>query len=101
MTATPRVTKTQMRKALEIVAAWMGSKEGTTALPTGPDAARRGIGPDLVPDWDWSGRPTPTVILEANWDWTFSASSELQAEFTKIGLWAEPYSSFALSLYRD
>lgn len=102
-----KVTKTQAEKALAIVAEWLGSQgygpvEGGPA-PTGPEAAAAALGPELKMAWDWpSGGPTPTVILEGGpYEWALSVSSQRAKEFAKVGVFAEPYSGWALCLYRE
>ena len=105
---TKKVTKRQAEKALAIVAQWMGKQgygptEGSPA-PTGPEAAYRGEGPELKMDWDWPGKPTPTIILEGGpdeWALTVSMNTETVAKFKAAGVYAEPYSSWALCLYRE
>lgn len=69
--------------------------------PTGPDAAARGIGPMLAPEWDWpSAGPTPTILLEGGpYDWAIDASFELAEKFRELGIFAEPYAGYALCLY--
>lgn len=104
--AARRVTKTQQAKTLALVAAWMG-KHGMTddgsPAPTGKDAAYQALGPMLVPDWDWpSGGPTPTILTGGMDDWAYEVSGDIAfCEATKrLGVFAEPYASYALSLYR-
>jgi hypothetical protein len=99
-----KVTKRQQQKALAAVAEWLGPQMGYKgSAPTGDDAAYRGYGPALNPAWDWpSAGPTPTIILESGYapdDWAVVASYELVAQFDRIGVFAEPYSSYALCLY--
>lgn len=91
----------QQKAALNIIAAWMGPKMGYPgSAPTGREAAYKGIGPELVPDWDWSGTPTPTILLEGGpHDWAIIASGEVCAQMDAIGVFCEPYSGWALSLY--
>lgn len=101
-----KLTTEQQESALRIVAAWMGRAGGTddgSPVPTGNDAASRGIGPVLVPEWDWpmSG-PTPTVILEGGpYDWAIRVSCDERIidEMLEVGVWCEAYASYALCLY--
>ncbi len=73
--------------------------------PTGHEAAYAGEGPELNMAWDWpSGGATPTIILEGGpYDWatTVSLNTEMVAKFKAAGIYAEPYSSWALCLYRE
>lgn len=99
------LTKTQRRKSLAVVAAWMG-KQGLTEdgrpAPTGKDAAYQGLGPELRENWDWPSTPTDTIILEGGLDdWAYRAGAQLADEFAAIGIYSEPYASYALCLYRD
>lgn len=130
MTTTTKLSPAKQLKALNLIAQWMGKKGYGTPItcgrcepcelgaediycenlkfgpaPTGPDAAANGLGPQLVPDWDWpSGGPTPTILLEGGPDdWAVRAAGDpdLVREFRKLGIFAEPYASYALCLYRD
>lgn len=98
-----RVTKRQQEQALRAVAAWLGPRMGHSGpAPTGPDAAHRGSGPMLIPDWDWPSVPTPTIILEGGpHDWAVYAPQDetVRKTFDRIGVWAEPYAGYALCLY--
>lgn len=123
-----KVTKRQQEKALKVVAEWMGQHgwgepkgcgacehcrednalycENVTfgPAPTGEFAARNGLGPQLISDWDWPGKPTPTIILEGGpEDWAIRVAGETEtvAAFRAAGVFAEPYASYALCLYRD
>lgn len=74
------------------------------SAPTGDDAAYRALGPALNREWDWpSGGPTPTILLEGGpYDWAIDVSldDEMIEKFREIGVFAEPYSGWALCLYR-
>lgn len=102
-TRTPAVlTHTQQDKALTIVAAWLGPYLGHVGpAPTGRYAADHGLGPVLVRDWDWPTTPTPTVILEGGDGWAavIGGDPSVVAALATIGVFAEPYSSYALCLY--
>lgn len=70
--------------------------------PTGRDAAYVGMGPELRMDWDWPGRPTPSVILEGGpEEWAIVCCSWVQDRLyeRKIPVFVEPYFSFVLCLY--
>lgn len=99
-----KVTKAQQRVALAAVAAWLGPRMGYDGpAPTGEDAAYRGEGPMLNPEWDWpSGGPTPTILLEGGpEDWAIWASADegVREALRKVGAWSEPYASYALCIY--
>jgi hypothetical protein len=122
-----KLSKSKQEKALAIVADWMKTQGYGTAIgcgqcadcqrdpifcenvtfgpaPTGEQAARQGLGPMLRSDWDWPGKPTPTIILEGgpeDWAIRVAGSIEAVAAFRKLGIFAEPYSSWALCLYVD
>lgn len=103
--ATKKLTKTQQKKALAIVAEWMGTKgygdEYGGPAPTGPEAAFYGTGPELREGWTWPSTPTDTIILEGGpYDWAIDVSWERADEFKDIGLYVEPYAGYALCLYR-
>ena len=51
--------------------------------------------------WDWSGRPTPTLLTEGVCD-AVALAYWLQPKIDAAGIpvWVEPYSGYALSLYR-
>ncbi len=94
-----KVTKAQAEKALREVARQLSAKRGGYPVPTGPDAAYHGDGPELRMDWNWSGTPTPTILLESSAfsEWTFEIDTVKVGAVA--GVFAEPYSSYALSLY--
>jgi hypothetical protein len=103
-TKTRRVTKKQAEAVLQQVAEWLG-KQGygqeidgkyIPVAPTGPDAARHALGPDLVMNWDWPGQPTPSIILEGGpYDWA------IEVPINVPGVWTEPYAGYALCIYRE
>lgn len=129
-----KVTQKQADFVLKEVAKWLGDKgmgepkcperrtlgrymthedDGSMCLdctfgpaPTGPEAAYKGIGPELRMDWDYPGTPTPTVILESGYapeDWAIRCCYDVQKalDAKEIPVMVEPYFSFALSMYRD
>jgi len=125
MTTAATLSPEQQKSALDMVAAWLGSRMGywdgcgkagcpdcasgngdmcrdgqPVAAPTGQSAADAGRGPYLNPEWDWPGSPTPTIILEGGpYDWATEACDALADDMAKIGVFAEPYSGWALCLY--
>lgn len=110
--STQTLTAEQQEQALAIVAEWLGPRMGHDGpAPTGKEAAHRAEGPMLVPDWEsfsyrdgraYVGEPTPTILLEGGpYEWGVEASldDEVVAKMRKIGVHAEPYNSWNLSLY--
>lgn len=93
-----KVTREQAEKALREVARQLTEMNGFPVL-TGRDAAHHGDGPELRMDWNWSGTPTPTILLESSSfpEWTFEIDTVKVGAVA--GVFAEPYSSYALSLY--
>ena len=66
--------------------------------PTGPDAAYRGLGPELNMDWDG----TPTILLEGGPEyWSSECCFWVQERLdaARVPLFVEPYASYALSIY--
>lgn len=106
-TKTRKVTKTQGERVLKAVAAWMGRQgygpELGQPVPTGEDAAYRGLGPMLNMEWSWpSNGPTPTVILEGGpYDWAVEVGWDPQFQADTKGIYTEPYSGYALCIYRE
>lgn len=101
---TTRITPSKQQAVLNIVAAWLGPRLGHDGpAPTGRDAYVSGLGPLLNPTWDWSGRPTPTILLEGgldDWAYGVSMDADVIAKCDRLGVFIEPYSGYALSLYR-
>ena len=124
------VTQKQAEAVLAAAAAWLGKKglgalicpkgrdldivgnhvdDGSECLfvtvgpaPTGADAAYRALGSQLVMDWDWSGKPTPTILLEGGpGEWAYDSCSAIQKamDAAKIPVYVEPYACYALSIY--
>lgn len=101
-----RLSATKQAKALAIIADWLGPQMGYDGpAPTGAAAFNFGEGPQLMPEWDWpSSGPTPTLILEGGpHDWAVEASFDIGVcdSMAKIGVFAEPYSGWALCLYSE
>lgn len=124
-----KLSKSKQEKALAVIAKYLGPKMGyvkpcgecepcaaglkwdwqcdnpdlNVSAQTGQRAAHSGLGPMLIPDWDWpSSGPAPSIILEGGPDeWAYDASNDesVQAEMAKIGIYCEPYSTYALCLY--
>jgi hypothetical protein len=92
-----KLSVSKQDKALALVAGWLGPRMGYDGpAPTGREEAYRAQGPMLEREWD--GRPA--VILEGGpYDWAIEAGSELADQFSAIGVFAEPYSGWALCLY--
>lgn len=122
------LTPAQQERGLQIVAAWLATqgygtldetpcptcgndldcehvpfKTRVSPAPTGEEAARHGLGPVLVPDWDWpSSGPTPAVILEGGpFDWAINCAgtTAVVEQMAAAGIFCEPYASWALCLY--
>lgn len=96
------LTAATQKKALQIVAEWLGPRMGHDGpAPTGSDAAYNAEGPMLSAEWDWpEDGPTPTILLEGGpHDWAIDAAWECQARMDAIGVFCEPYSGYALCLY--
>ena len=104
---TAKLTEQQQQFALNIVARWMGDEYGHgQPFPTGEQAAYRGLGPVLRPEYDgiWDTiPPTPTIILEGlpGACWAYDAQHELEAALHDIGVRGVPLAGFALSLVPD
>ncbi len=104
MSTKTKISKAKQAKALAIVAGYLGPQMGYDGpAPTGETEARFATGPQLVPDWDWpSSGPTPTVLLEGGpeeWAYYASADKGVQQQLRDLGLWPEPYASYALCLH--
>lgn len=87
---------------LRLVAEWMGGADAA-AVPTGSEAARRGLGPELVMNWDWpSSGATPTILLEGGsegWAVRVGNDTAFRSRIEELGLFTEPYASYALCIY--
>jgi len=55
--------------------------------------------PKLVKDWNWSGTTAPYAIIweEGPFEWAIDASFSVKVE----GVFAEPYTSWALGIFKD
>lgn len=101
-TITETLTDWQQDAALQLVANWVGRENGTGPAPTGEAAYASARGPMLVREWDWGTEPRPTIIMEGNiHEWAIWASADtlLVTALRACGVYAEPYSSWALCLY--
>ena len=94
-----KVTKEQAEKALAEVARQLSAMNAGIDVPTGEQAAYTGDGPELRMEWDWPGEPTPTILLESSSfeEWALEIDSAKVGAVA--GVFAEPYSSYALCLY--
>lgn len=94
-----KVTQAQAEKALAEVARQLSKMHGGIRVPTGPDAAYHGDGPELNMEWAWSGEKRPTILLESSLfpEWALEVDSSKVSEVA--GVFAEPYSGYALSLF--
>lgn len=104
MTATSKtLSDKQLDWALHAAARWLAPGMGYEhETPVGEEAARNASGPMLIKDWDWPGKPTPTLILEGgptDWAIYLAADEEEIARFKEHGIFMEPYASYALCLY--
>jgi hypothetical protein len=89
------VTQKRAMRAFQIVREWAMRTQGYTEEElNGTDLALR-------MDWDWpSGGPTPSIIWEGGpYDWAMDLSFDVSDAIA--GIWAEPYSGWALCLYPD
>lgn len=103
MAAASKLSNRQGIEALAIVAAWMG-KQGLTEdgapAPTGRDAAYQAEGPELIVAWDWPSTPTDSIVMEGGLDeWAYRAADDCAEALRALGIYAEPYASYALCLY--
>jgi hypothetical protein len=81
------ITEQQSQQALEMVKQYFRSY-----LEAGyPE-------PELIMDWDWSGKPEPTIVWEEGpYEWTMIYTGNYN-RFPE-GVWGEPYTGWALSLF--
>lgn len=96
-----KVTKAQAEKVLAAVARQLSKNRGGYPVPTGPEAAYNGDGPELNMEWNWSGEPRPTILLESSafYEWPFEL--DLPAINREAGVFCEPYSGYALSIFPE
>lgn len=101
------LTAAQQEFALSIVAAWLGAgggmSEDGSPVPTGPEAAYNGRGPQLIQNWETnSGVVAPAILLEGgSYDWPYYASNNpaVREQLARRGIQAQAYSSYALLLF--
>jgi hypothetical protein len=120
-----KVSQKQAEIVLQVAAEWLGKKglgvatcklgrelkyslvhadDGTPCetltigpAPTGPEAAYRGLGPELR---EYEG--IPSIVLEGGpYEWAIEGSCAIQKELDAKGIkvYVEPYYSFMLSIY--
>lgn len=101
MTTATKLSTAKMNFALKTVAAWMGPWLNGTAepAPTGEDAAYNGTGPVLYSDWTFRDIGGPAIVMETSEDWVFDFLEKNAAVLDARGIFAEPYSGWALCLY--
>jgi len=89
-TITRKATKTQAAKVLDLVCKKYGYTVGDP------------YGPDLRMDFDWFGYgPTPTIVWEGGpYEWAVECSFTLLDDCPQ-GVWLEPATNWALSVYRE
>lgn len=103
------LTKKQIEQATKIVNAWFDKRNNFFGDPelqkyagwlNQPNYYPEGH-PNFVPDWNWGAGPAATFIFEGCpiEEWVHACSGEIQPELDKIGVFCEPYTSFALSIY--
>ncbi len=86
-----RITKRQAERAFAVV-----KREARREGYDTPDMEDL----NLAMDWDWSGTPTPTVLWESGpYDWAIRYAHRVTESVS--GVFAEPYASYALSLYPE
>lgn len=95
-----QLTKSQIEKSTKIVNAWFDkwNPDGWLNDNYHPEGH-----PNFIPDWDWGCGASPTFVYEGfpMDSWVHQCSADIQPELDKIGVWCEPYTSFALSIYRN
>lgn len=131
-----KVTQKQAEFVLQEVAKWLGNKgmgepscpEGKELgryfehvednspcldckfgpAPTGPEAAYKGIGPELQMNFEgwWSGHTYPAVILESGYapdDWAVACVDHVQkaADAKEMNIFVEPATGWALGIFRE
>jgi hypothetical protein len=92
------LTKKQVEKATKIVNAWFDSwnQDGWLNDKYHPEGR-----PNFVPNWDWGCGEAATFIYEGYPvdEWVHRCANDIQPELKKVGVFCEPYTSFALSIY--
>lgn len=104
MTTKTKLSKKKQEAALALVATWIGKFLGYDGpAPTGKDAAWRGEGPMLMPDFTgWYGPARPAILLEGiggEWAYFVTSDPDVKAGLDKLGIYAETTAGYALSLY--
>jgi len=82
-----KVTPTMQAKALQVIKEWMGEGEE----------------PVLMPKFEGCSGPVPAIVYEGGpheWPIFVGQDPDVHEALTKIGVWCEPYSGWALCLYR-
>ena len=107
-----KVSERQAKRVLMLFADVLSERLGTT-IPTGEQAAYRGLGPELVMAWDWPRVPRPSILLSGGisdqieavfGDYGIGALGlvhEVQerADAENLGVFLESYSSFSVSIH--
>jgi hypothetical protein len=75
------------------------AEKALKALKKAYPAEYYGDGAKIVEDFNWSGTTVPFAIIweEGPYAWAMDASSKLEV----AGVWFEPYTSWALSIYSE
>ena len=91
-----KLTTCQVERAHVIVTTWMHQHYGITD-PTSD--SRQFYTPMLQSDFDFGMTPCPALVLELGDDWAIYAAGQCRDDLKAIGVFAEPYSGWALCLY--
>ena len=101
---TQTITKTQLKKAEAIINKWFDDQN---YLDDPTDILHKWLNqPNYFPDGHpvrlaWSDRSHPVLSFEgcAIEEWAIKITEDIQDDLAKIGVFGEPYYSFALGLY--